>query len=114
MKLMFAGAESFDVDVAQWDVSQLQDAESMFEGASSFTGRGIEGWSTATLTNMKAMFKYVDFVRFLCVLSYTLLFLTQKSRLCELYLYLYILLLLLKRRHCLQRADWQAGCLQCY
>ena len=59
MALMFQGAGSLDIDVAQWDVSQLQNAESMFEGAYSFTGQGIGEWSTGSLTSMKSMFKYV-------------------------------------------------------
>lgn len=59
MALMFQGAESLDIDVGQWDVSQLQDAESMFEGATSFTGQGIDNWSSGSLTSMKSMFKYV-------------------------------------------------------
>ena len=57
MDQMFQNAESMDVDLGKWNVSRLEDAESMFEGASSYTGQGIDGWSTSRLRSMKATFK---------------------------------------------------------
>lgn len=69
MSHMMADASNFDGDVSLWlaakqtaDTSGLtiryaQSMESMFEGASSFQGRGLEAWDTSAAINMAAMFR---------------------------------------------------------
>ena len=81
---MFMGANSFNQDISKWNTAEVKSMEKMFQGASGFrnaqaalswanTGKvvtmssmfegatifnqDISGWNTATVTNMRSMFK---------------------------------------------------------
>ena len=53
---MFEGAESFECDLGRWDVSKVETMKSMFRGAKSFTGRGVEKWEPAEGVDVTDMF----------------------------------------------------------
>jgi surface protein len=58
MQSMFEGAEIFNSDISDWDVSNVTNMESMFEQAYRFN-QDISGWDVSNVTNMSSMFKYV-------------------------------------------------------
>jgi surface protein len=39
---MFEGAESFECNWGKWDVSKVTRMQTMFRGATGFTGRGVK------------------------------------------------------------------------
>lgn len=47
--------------IRNWDVSNVQSMNFMFELAKPFTGAQIEGWNTSSLTSMAGMFAKTDF-----------------------------------------------------
>ncbi|WP_010252670.1 BspA family leucine-rich repeat surface protein [Myroides injenensis] len=55
MSRMFAGAENFNGDLSDWDVSKVRDMSWMFSGASSFNG-DLSDWDVSKVTNMSSMF----------------------------------------------------------
>lgn len=59
---MFKGSYNFDnSSVTEWDVSNITDMASMFEGCSAFKGGGryssMPNWDVSNVTNMEGMFK---------------------------------------------------------
>ena len=59
MTRMFSGAESFNGDLSNWNVSQVTDMSSMFAGADAFNG-DISSWSVSQVTDMSSMFAGAD------------------------------------------------------
>ena len=55
MTRMFSGAESFNGDLSNWNVSQVTDMSSMFASADAFDG-DISSWSVSQVTDMSSMF----------------------------------------------------------
>ena len=53
---VFKDAAKFNQDISGWRVRNVKDAESMFEGASSFNCNGKSGmgkWEVYNITNMR-------------------------------------------------------------
>jgi Mycoplasma protein of unknown function, DUF285 len=44
------------VHIVYWNVSVLEDADSMYEGTSEFQGTGLRSWTTLAVANMDKMF----------------------------------------------------------
>ena len=59
MSFLFQGKSQFNVDISQWEMSQVTDAQGMFEGAASFY-RDISGWTFADNANTTGMFTGAD------------------------------------------------------
>ena len=55
MSYMFSGASSFNQDVSEWDVSNVNDMSYMFCGASSFD-QDVSEWDVSKITNVSLMF----------------------------------------------------------
>jgi surface protein len=55
MAYVFSGAEAFDQDLADWDVSGVTTMYRMFYGAAAFN-RDIGGWDVSNVTDMQHMF----------------------------------------------------------
>lgn len=56
MDSLFFGCYDFDCDLSQWNVSQVKDMEYMFGACENFKGRGLEKWDVSRVKNMGAMF----------------------------------------------------------
>ena len=56
---MFLGADSFNGDISEWDVSGVTDMSLMFANAGSFNG-DISSWDVSGVTDMSEMFGYAD------------------------------------------------------
>jgi len=56
MERMFAGVDSFNADISDWDVSRVTNMEAMFAGVDSFNA-DISGWDVSNVTNMSSMFE---------------------------------------------------------
>ena len=59
MSFLFEGKTDFNVDISQWNVSQVTDARGMFQGATNFY-RNIIGWTFADNANTTGMFTGAD------------------------------------------------------
>ncbi|WP_053404922.1 BspA family leucine-rich repeat surface protein [Persicobacter sp. CCB-QB2] len=59
MSCMFQYASSFNVDLSDWDVSNVKDMSHMFYRASSFNG-DLSGWDVGNVTDMRSMFEYAS------------------------------------------------------
>ena len=55
MITMFSNATAFDVDLAGWDMSSVTAVDAMFNLASDFNG-DVSGWDLSSLTSAPAMF----------------------------------------------------------
>ena len=53
---MFAGLESMNPYLGNWDVRNLCDANNMFNGCFNFTGEGLENWKISSLVDASKMF----------------------------------------------------------
>ena len=53
---MFDGADAFNEDISEWDVSSLGDATGMFRNATSFAGSLVD-WDVRELMHMDSMFE---------------------------------------------------------
>ncbi|WP_422105426.1 BspA family leucine-rich repeat surface protein [Winogradskyella sp.] len=56
MNFMFSGATNFDADISDWNTSQVQSMYSMFQDATNFN-QDISGWNVGQVTDMAWMFK---------------------------------------------------------
>ena len=56
MDSMFAGRTKFDCNLSKWDVSKVENMKNMFSWCSNFTGKGLENWNVSNVTNMRYMF----------------------------------------------------------
>lgn len=57
MSELFQNYENFDEDISAWNVKNVNNFESMFEGCTSFTQNSIvDKWSISSDSNMKRMF----------------------------------------------------------
>ena len=56
MDSLFFGCYDFDCDLSLWDVSNVKGMEFMFGGCDNFKGRGLEKWNVSKVKNMEAMF----------------------------------------------------------
>src|SRR5699024_4559116 len=58
---MFKNASSFDRHLINWDVSDIKNMESMFDGASAFGSTAaddyLSSWEVSSVENMDAMFE---------------------------------------------------------
>jgi surface protein len=52
---LFAGQESFNEDISQWDVSHVTSMKYMFASASSFN-QPLNGWNIQNVRDMRSMF----------------------------------------------------------
>jgi surface protein len=59
MESMFQGAEKFNTDIGDWDVSNVTDMEAMFYLAREFD-QDISGWDVSNVTRMYYMFAYTN------------------------------------------------------
>ena len=66
MSNLFMNCE-YDIDVSNWDVSNVINMGCTFYNCNMFTGKGLENWDVSNVTNMSAMFYY--FKNFDCDLS---------------------------------------------
>ena len=56
MRDMFLGAQSFNIDLSQWDVSNVTNMTGMFEDAFSFD-QNISNWNITSVNYFTHMFK---------------------------------------------------------
>ncbi|MEE9493465.1 MAG: BspA family leucine-rich repeat surface protein [Gammaproteobacteria bacterium] len=56
MTLLFAGAKLFNQTISSWNVSRVRSMEFMFSGATDFD-KDLGNWDTGNVTNMKDMFE---------------------------------------------------------
>ena len=54
---MFSGAEKFNGDIGDWNVSTIITMENMFHGAHAFN-QDLNRWDVSAVTNMEQMFRY--------------------------------------------------------
>jgi len=59
MSFLFQGMSQFNVDISQWEMSQVTTAAGMFEGAASFS-QAINGWILTSGANTTGMFTGAD------------------------------------------------------
>jgi surface protein len=59
MNSMFSGADSFNEDIGGWDVSNVITMESMFHGTKSFN-HPIGNWDVSRVINMRLMFSFTS------------------------------------------------------
>jgi surface protein len=57
MNRMFMNAPSLTANLAAWDTSRVATMQFMFDGATSFAGRGLEQWTVSNVTSMRGMFR---------------------------------------------------------
>lgn len=59
MSYLFKDVKEFiaDIDFTEWNVGNVVNMKSMFEGCMNFNGRTIENWDVKKVVNMKRMFK---------------------------------------------------------
>lgn len=57
---MFANTSKFDGDLSNLNPKSVQNAGSMFGGATIFTGKGLDKWNTSSFTNTGSMFSQTD------------------------------------------------------
>ena len=60
-------ARDIDFNVSDWDVSNVELADSMFSDCHNFKGEGLENWDVSNVKDMAYMFKYC--INFDCDLS---------------------------------------------
>ena len=56
MNHMFCNCTKFDCNLSKWNVSNVKDMQYMFDGCESFEGKGIENWDVSNVINMNYMF----------------------------------------------------------
>jgi surface protein len=56
MSFMFSGAYELVANLSSWNTSKEMIMVSMFQGASSFQGIGLEYWETSNVRDMTDMF----------------------------------------------------------
>jgi surface protein len=56
MPCMFANAVVMNANLSSWDIANVQDMSSMFSGAKSFVGVGLEHWDVSNVIDMSSMF----------------------------------------------------------
>ena len=67
MSNLFKNLYSLNIDISQWDVSNVTNMNGMFVGCSNFFGKGLENWNVSNVINMSYMFCYCK--NFNCDLS---------------------------------------------
>ena len=66
MNSMFYGATAFNGNLSRWDVSSVADMNSMFDGATSFNG-DLSIWDVSSVKDMTYMFRSsISFNQNLC------------------------------------------------
>ena len=53
---MFFSKKNFDCDLSEWDVSNVENMGSMFMDCDNFTGKGLKHWNVGKVKNMSYMF----------------------------------------------------------
>ena len=66
MSNLFMNCE-YDIDVSNWNVSNVINMGCTFYNCNMFTGKGLENWDVSNVTNMSDMFYYCK--KFDCDLS---------------------------------------------
>ena len=56
METAFGGASSMNADLSGFDVSNVKSLSATFQGATRFTGSGLEGWVTTSVTDLRNTF----------------------------------------------------------
>ncbi len=59
MFCMFCGADAFNGDLSNWDVSNVVDMSFMFHGTEAFNG-DLSRWNVSNVTDMAAMFSFAE------------------------------------------------------
>ena len=57
---MFYNCKNFNADLSQWNVSNVTDMKSTFDGCSRFIGEGLEYWDVSKVKDMHRMFADCD------------------------------------------------------
>ena len=57
MSSMFNGCKYFNCDLSNWDVSNVEDMLCMFKYCKNFEGKGLENWNVGKVTDMDSMFE---------------------------------------------------------
>ena len=60
MEGMFFGCENFDCNLNNWNVSNVEDMSKMFYYCSNFKGKGLENWNVNKVKDMTNIFYYCD------------------------------------------------------
>jgi len=58
MSGLFFGLDPHNIDISDWDVSNVTNMRYMFRNCSNFKGNGLENWDVSNVENMYYMFEY--------------------------------------------------------
>ena len=53
---LFYGLDPHNIKIDRWNVSNVENMNSMFEGCENFTGQGLENWNVSKVEDMADMF----------------------------------------------------------
>ena len=53
---LFEDLDPHNIDISEWDTSNVEDMAAMFWDCENFTGKGLENWNVSKVKNMGSMF----------------------------------------------------------